>query len=505
MRIEITDSKRQLALNRINIHRAEENHRKLLKAFVKLASDTNLLGQGYTALRNRVTSFDQPLSKGFVSYAVSMSCLYGAQKNYINKYYLPSETFRDSVEIQSNLDELYSRLRTAEARLARTRNDAAAIIQLIARLEALIAELEDKLEKMRQYEVVTCKMYDSANRLAETLKRGVRYSGSLTWQNGWQAQLGANDQTWQNDLEENAKEAWWKVVGMAREFVYGDEDGLYGGNQDSPRSYFNTSTKREDILAKILEKYDAFSSLTDAQQLEFLRQVNQTGCSYTALANVVMEQYYFRPEDFRKDFGFSLFRTENDKQFLNIEPLIADIYCARVQHEIDNGNQTEIVYKGFFTGGDDFFTDYIADKTEKQTATASLTVFDSSVDYGAKLKDGSVIISAAPPSTYSRVGRNSTQDLRITVDTTTGTPEVSASGHATVLTGTTTSNGQTTYTVSSWGNKYTVDNIGANDYALVDTVTGRVDYFSGGVPAAAADQVVMDVRTRMTIVNWSTP
>jgi hypothetical protein len=505
VRIEITDSKRQLALNITKIHRAEENHRKLHKAFEKLASDTNLLGQGYASLRNRVTTFDQPLSKGFVSYTVSMSCLYGAQKSYINKYYLPSETFRDSVAIQSNLDDLYSQLRSAEARLAIARNDTAAIIQLIARLEALIAELEDKLEKMRKYEVATSKMYDSANRLAETLKRGVRYSGSLTWQNGWQAQLGASDQTWQNDLEENAKEAWWKVVGIAREFIYGDEDNLYGGNQASPGSYFNTSTKREDILAKIFEKYDAFSSMTDAQQLEFLREVNLTGCSYTALANVVMEQYYFRPEDFRKDFGFSLFRTENDKQILNMEPLIADIYCARVQHEIDSGNQTKIVYDGFFTGGNDFFTDYIADKTEKQKVTASLTIFDPSVDYGEKLKDGNVIISATPPSTYSRVGRNSAQSLRITIDTTTTPPEVSASGHATVLTGTTTSNGQTTYTVSSWGNKYTVDSIGANDYALVDTVTGRVDYFSGGVPAATADQVVKDVRTRMTIVNWSTP
>jgi hypothetical protein len=504
MRIKINKKKKQLATNRQKIRSTEASHRKLVKAFERLASDKRLSGKGYDSLRKRVSSFDLPLSKGFVSYTVSLGCLYEAQIGYINKYYLPSEAFRDSDEIHAQLMENYAQLKTAEEALAKKRGkNTKTLEERIAALEAVIDELEDRIVKMNQYDAVTRSMYDNANRFAETLKRGARYSGSLTWQNGWLAQVGSNDKTWQKDLEANVNESWWEILGLAKKFVYSDEAGLYGGDQAGPTNYFNTSKKREEGLAKILKQYKAFKNMNDAEQQNLLRQVASKGCAYTALANSIMEQYYFRPEDFKKDFGFSLFRAEGDKQVLNFEPLVVDIFCARAQYQIDNGKATEIVYEGHSIGSDKFAASYIADKTNKQEVTINLLRNASSTDLEERVKDSTVIINANAPSSYSHPGKSPTLTIEHTIDT--DTKKVTSIGHATVLTDITTSEGKKTYTVSSWGGEYIVSDVGTYQYVLVDTNSGRIDRFVKKIVSAADGQKLYDVRTRFSVVTWSAP
>jgi hypothetical protein len=218
MRIEIQASKQQLTSNKSRIRRSEKKHRRLLAEYAAIANDTQLLGRGYASLKSRIVESDQPLSKGFVSYTLSLGCLYEAHKGYINTYFPASATYQDSVEIEEQIAKLkkrIARLSTLSVILA-----VAPVMYIqIFLLNRMISELEDKLEKMRQYEAVTNTMYDDANAFAATLKRGVRYSGSMVWQNGWLVQLGADDNSWQNDLEKNAKDTWWGVTRRARAFM----------------------------------------------------------------------------------------------------------------------------------------------------------------------------------------------------------------------------------------------------------------------------------------------
>jgi hypothetical protein len=443
MRIEIQASKQQLTSNKSRVRRSEKKHRRLLSQYDAITSDTELLGKGYAALKSRIAESDQPLSKGFVSYTLSLGCLYEAQKGYINTYFPASATYQDSAEIEAQIAKLKKRITSLHAQSAIPATAPARYAQIYL-LTRMVKELNGKLEQMRQYETITGTMYDDANDFATTLKRGIRYSGSMIWQNGWKAQLGADDTTWQTDLEKNAKDTWWNVVNRARAFIYGNKAGLYGGNQAGPRSYFNTKAKRAAELVTILDKYAAFQNMTDAEQLNLLRNINNTGCGYTVLANAIIEQYYYRQEDFKRDFGFSLLRTENNTKVINYEPLIVDLYCAYTDQEVvKNGTTAAAEYKGIHPS-DAFFSEYYNGRTSgSQTVSVDMVTYNSNRNYTETVKQGNVAIYTNSNITYQAAGKT------LNSSTVTG-------AHTSMMTSADHSGANPVFTISSWGNKYTV-------------------------------------------------
>jgi hypothetical protein len=295
MRIDIQSSQEQLSSNKAQIRQAEQNHRELYLAYDAIVFDQQLQGQGYYALVTRIESCDQPLSKGFVSYTISMACLYEVQKEYISFFFSTGVAYLDSYEIEAQIAELKRRCDEVRDWLVVLQGTAIPptdyasnvnyYLYQLHRLNPVIIELENKIVNMHKYEAASSHMYEDALAFAEVLKRGVRYSGSMIWQGGWQVQLGADDKSWQEDLATAADVTWWGIVSRGRPFVYADERGRYGGDQSGPRYYFNTPERREQELVPILNQYPAFQGMTVPEQRHFLRKIEETGCGYVVIAN----------------------------------------------------------------------------------------------------------------------------------------------------------------------------------------------------------------------------
>jgi hypothetical protein len=457
MRIDIQSSQEQLSSNKDQLREAEQNHRELYLAYDDIVFDQQLRGQGYYALVTRIESCDQPLSKGFISYTISMACLYEVQKEYISFFFSTGVSYLDSYEIEAQIAELKRRCDEVRDWLVRLQStaipptDYASNVNYylcqLHRLNPLIRELEDKLINMHKYEVASCHIYEDALAFAEVLKRGVRYSGSMIWQGGWQAQLGADDRSWQEDLATAADVTWWGIVSRGRPFIYADERGRYGGDQSGPRRYFNTPGRREQELVPILNQYPAFQGMTVPEQRYLLRKIEETGCGYVVIANSIIEQYYFRPEDFERDFGFPLFRYENGQRVVNHETLLVDLYCSNIDTLVAaNGKAPADEYQGLSTNNLSLtMGNYLNDNTGgSQSVSVSCRLFDSSVDYTNHHEQGNVAVITTERTTYESNGWRGIGD-----ETTTG-------GHAAMVTDVDNSGETPIFTVSTWGKKYTV-------------------------------------------------
>lgn len=457
MRIDIQSSKEQLSSNKAQIREAEQNHRELYLAYDAIVLDQQLQGQGYYALVTRIESCDQPLSKGFVSYTISLACLYEVQKEYISFFFSTDVAYLDSGEIEAQIAELKRRCDEVRDWLVMLQGTAIPptdyasnvnyYLYQLHRLNPLIIELENKLINMHKYEAASSHMYEDALVFAEVLKRGVRYSGSMIWQGGWQAQLGTDDNSWQEDLTTAADVTWWGIVRRGRPFVYADERGRYGGNQSGPLSYFDSATRRKQELTTILDQYDAFQGMSDYEQKKLLNAIASTGCGYVVIANSIIEQYYFRPEDFERDFGFPLFRYENGQRVVNHETLLVDIYCSNMDTlAAANGTEPADEYQGLAPSNLGLIMgNYLNDNTGgSQSVSASCRLFDFSVDYTNHHERGNVAVITYETTTYESNGWLGVGDVTI------------SGGHGAMVTDVDSSGETPVFTVSSWGKKYTV-------------------------------------------------
>ncbi|MCL2136391.1 MAG: hypothetical protein FWH40_02545 [Coriobacteriia bacterium] len=431
-------------------HELEDKHRNLVKSLDSIASDTVLSGQAYDALKSQVMLYDLPLASGYVSFSVCLASVYRAHFDYIGKYFPELPDYISSDDINEQIRSLKDRI----AELNRWYHWALSVVVLfyglanqsqIAYLQNLVRKLEEKLSLMSQFETTTRSLYSDSDTLATTLYRGVKSTGSLVWDNGWTSLVSKYDTSWPEDLKQQIDATWWNLIERSQDFVYTDERGLFGGSQRGPKDYFKNSDLRNSELLPILKRYEAFKNMTDKEQRELLSQINSTGCGYTVLANSIMEQYFFRPEDFERDFGFPLFRTEKGKQVLNYEMLLVDIYCARMQEQMNASGESTIPYKGLHPS-DPFFSTYIADKTEKQSVTTYWTY--SLPDEAAKmLHENNIAI------------HNGVEKVEY-IGVQPGVPNVSFTGsHSVMVRSIDDSSGTPVYTVSSWGQEYQTEDM----------------------------------------------
>jgi hypothetical protein len=194
------------------------------------------------------------------------------------------------------------------------------------------------------------------------------------------------------------------------------------------------------------------------------------GCGYTSYANEIVTHYYFRPEEFEREFGFPLFREEGGRQVPNYELLISDLFCNYYQRMIDEGNPNVISnsgnpnipynYDGIYPGSNDgqndgvgfgnddgYFADYMRDRSSGEVHIS----FDEPLPYigpatnyaGISGGDETVYVYTPGGTTYY-----SQDDLH---------PVPTARPHVVVLTGVYTDpSGNSWLIVSSWGDEYLV-------------------------------------------------
>jgi hypothetical protein len=309
-------------------------------------------------------------------------------------------------------------------------------------LEQIRGRARDKQQRLLEFAGGSAGIYDELMSLADALRRGMRYCGGMSWDgSGFAPTAGADDLAWRDDLAAARAAVEDDLTELARAGVYDPALDRYGGRQAGPRDYFlQGSPERQQLRDDILSRYPAFANFTEDQINELLNNINAHGCGYTALANDIVTHYYFRPEEFEREFGFPLFRDEGGRQVPNFELLVADLFCYAHQESGDPYN-----YRGIVAGqGDGFLTDYM---NERSDGAAHVAV-DAPIPYdlatiGALLAgDSTIIVSARGGSTYQALESDTIPQ---------SVPPISG-GHGTVVTGL----DNTGVIVSSWGNEYYV-------------------------------------------------
>jgi hypothetical protein len=308
----------------------------------------------------------------------------------------------------------------------------------------------------------------------------------MSWDgSGFVPTAGADDLAWRDDLAAARAAVEDDLTEFARAGVYDPALDRYGGSQMALPGHFPlNSPERQQLKDYILSRYPAFANFTDDQINELLDGIEVRGCGYTALANDIVTHYYFRPEEFEREFGFPLFREEGGRQVPNFELLVSDLFCDYHQTMINEGNPNVLStggdlnipynYSGMNPGLNDGLSDGIGPGRDDGFFS----------DYMSRRSNGAVQISfsepqpfVGPPTNYNNgtfLGNDTT--LVYTPDQTQyaplpGSPQSppAPGAHIVVVTGIAAdASGNDCFLVSSWGNEY-----------LINPVNGAVPTIDG--------------------------
>lgn len=258
-----------------------------------------------------------------------------------------------------------------------------------------------------------------------------------------------------------------------------DRFSQYGGSQMSFFYNYKKLLKSDDIL-KVLAEY--FPNDDKKKYIRCLLRLGTVGCGYTASVNSIFKEYQGREVDFKKTFGFNMYKN-GDKEF-NYEPLILDffLYCCKKEGLSDiNEVVGNIKFKNgkyvikASSGADGvsvwdykYLSSFLEDKYHVKSDIKSMSNFQgtsvnygsmSSNDYKSVLKEGKQIIWGGDG-----------YDLYDYDEKTGGRGKIcseNGGSHAMSVTDV-TENGD--LVVSSWGNKYILDTSNSNsqDVTIID-------------------------------------
>ena len=120
-----------------------------------------------------------------------------------------------------------------------------------------------------------------------------------------------------------------------------NRDGLFGGNQFSPRALFDNCEDFQEFVRDLLsdlfpeEDWDCDDEIRLFLHNPDHREkddkdgpgLNNIGCGYVALTNTIFVAFANRPDEFLETFGFPMYTVDPNGNFrLNFEWLLVDIY-----------------------------------------------------------------------------------------------------------------------------------------------------------------------------------
>ncbi|MEG1106310.1 MAG: hypothetical protein RSD63_06255 [Eubacterium sp.] len=225
-----------------------------------------------------------------------------------------------------------------------------------------------------------------------------------------------------------------------------NERGEYGGNQNSP--YINGLE-----LIGIVRKYYPYKNEKEIEK--FLQDINKEGCGYVACANTVFTHYVGRAEEFKKTFGFSMYKEDGNP---NYDALITDFYASTDNHH------------GF--GGID-----IKNPFENNKIMAGVTPEELEYRFELYMRKHGVNVDVKSnnieitPENFKEMNRTSDviiymKPVRLIKEN--GDIYNSPGGRHFVKIVEVTDDGR--YAVSSWGEKYYLDFIGNYDKVHIQTI-----------------------------------
>jgi len=459
-----------------------------------------LQGEGYDAIRSRLFSYDKVFIGAYRQFCSILGSLYRTHAGIIGASSFAGLSYLNS-------DDIYSDIRSIDREINNWYQQAEKMqchtFSSLYSLEGTKAELLLRIEELETYGREIAPHYDEAVILADCLRRGARQTGSLIWQDGsWVATNNAGDLSWHQDFKTASGLAQQRLLELARKYVYKETEGRYGGFQSNPRSFFNrgifgNSSQRDELINLVLSQYPDLAGLTEAQIDFLLAEVQRAGCGYTAVANAIIERYYFRPEEFERDFGFPLFR--DDGNTINFEYLIVDLFCAKAQYDIDNGTVSGPgIYDGIRPSYDvAFINNYLEENTGgRVNVDISVMPYDPAANYAALMKDAALALynpGAPAQMMYTPV----TPSITLTA-----TPVNYA--HISVITHVDyDANGDLVLDISSWGNAYHPQNFYDPNRAYYDinTNTFMSEAALQNLPPGTSITVI-DCRAKVDVINW---
>ncbi len=255
--------------------------------------------------------------------------------------------------------------------------------------------------------------------------------------------------------------------------------GQYGGCQDD---FYNNAYElsKDENIRRIIN--DRFGSVSEEQLESYLASISSYGCHFTAISNMVIQQYDGREQDFLNTFGYPMYKVDkNGNVDYNYEAMIADIHSYYWTHNLTvtdsygnitwsnygSGNIEGVTHLAYTTGTNDigagFCLDYLKDKYGIEYN--GLTSFNDHIiteqEYNDFINQGKQIVVNS--NSYELVGMDGTYHFNNNQNY----------GHAMAVTGfTTDSNGNRVMTVSERGVEYMLypKDIGYGNFTYYDVI-----------------------------------
>ena len=112
-----------------------------------------------------------------------------------------------------------------------------------------------------------------------------------------------------------------KITPIEIENIVFDDEGQYGGDQGSAKAQSN---ERKLELWEIARRN--LPLLPSENINAFLSELNDHGCGYVCIANVIFQYYLGREDDFLRDFGYPMYYNGD----LNYDALTVDIFSKNI-------------------------------------------------------------------------------------------------------------------------------------------------------------------------------
>lgn len=121
-----------------------------------------------------------------------------------------------------------------------------------------------------------------------------------------------------------------KNIGVRLAMGYGDK----GGEQKGPYMLWKRGLASDmESIRNMIHKYEEYADYSDEEITGLLIKLSDEGCAYVAFANIIVDEYRRKEEEFEKTFGFPLFLTNAiGIKYVNYNQLIVDLYCASDNH-----------------------------------------------------------------------------------------------------------------------------------------------------------------------------
>lgn len=231
--------------------------------------------------------------------------------------------------------------------------------------------------------------------------------------------------------------------------------GRYGGNQGFVFNiYFPDDFYKFE--KQIIKYHPEMAAYTDEQWAAYFTKFNSEGCGYIAIANSILVEYYDKPEEFERLFGFPMYDENGD---LNFDMLAMDIYGKYDNYDPYSGRYDASMDFGQEDGssaGYDPSMDTSGNGMNLDFQKYYMEMYLQ--DHGAPIPDISGYGQSLTPADVQRELDAGHQVLIAyfngDIYQPDGTPAPIQGGHAMYITGV-TDDGK--YIVSSWGNQYYLD------------------------------------------------